>query len=186
MSLRAMLLGDLGGGQQISILMDVGEVIEGTEMPLHTYQNFPRRKGLSIEEALHALRREKSAGVGVQIPESFIRQCARLCCTLCLLEDDPEVISPDVLTDDRLRYEETGDRRYVERAHRRGKVGWNVGKAIEVAPHYRRPHLAIVWTGPGRSVAKIVPRRGSVVHRSIVERMPTGFDDVPSDEDDRA
>jgi len=67
------------------------------------------------------------------------------------------------------------DEKYVAKAHRRGKVGWNVGRHVEVIPHYRRPHLMLAWTGPGRSVPKIVPRRGSVVHRSIVEKVPTGF-----------
>ena len=36
---------------------------------------------------------------------------------------------------------------------------------MEVVPHYRRPHMALVWTGAGRAVPKVVPRRGSVVHR---------------------
>jgi hypothetical protein len=181
-SLRSMLLGDIGGGETISILMDTGEVMEGTDMPLCTFQNFPRREGLSVEQALSALRREPSADVGVQVPDSFIKQCVRLCCTLCLLENDPEVISPDVLADDRRKYEETGDPKYVDKAHRRGKVGWDVGKHIEIAPHYRRSHPMLVWTGPGRAAAKIVLRRGSIVHRSIVEKVPTGFDSGPRDE----
>jgi DNA-binding protein H-NS len=50
-----------------------------------------------------------------------------------------------------------------------------VGKHIEVIPHYRRPHMALVWTGRGRAVPKIVPRRGSVVHREAVEKLPSGF-----------
>jgi hypothetical protein len=182
MLLRSMLLGEVESGQEISILMDIGEVIEGSDMPVYTYQNFLRREGLSVEEAIRALRREKSADVGVQVPDYFIRQCVRLCCTLCLLESDPEVISPDVLADDRSKFDETGDRKYVEKAHRRGKVGWDVGKHIEVAPHYRRPHPMLVWTGPGRAAAKIVLRRGSIVHRNVVERMPTGFDEPPPDE----
>ncbi len=41
---------------------------------------------------------------------------------------------------------------------------------------YRRPHMALVWTGQGRAVPKVVPRRGSVVHREKVERVPSGFD----------
>lgn len=182
MAIRSMLLGQIESEQKISVFMDIGEVIEGSNMPVYTYQNFPCRPGLSVEESLHALPREKSANVGVQVPQSFIQQCVRVCCTLCLLENDPEVISPDVLADDRGKYEETSDPKYVEKAHRRGKVGWNLGKYIEVAPHYRRPHLAMVWTGPGRSIAKIVPRRGSVVHRSIIEKMPTGFGEGPTDE----
>ena len=99
-----------------------------------------------------------------------------MCCSLCLLEDDPEIIEPDVLDRDRAQFERTGDGKYVQRAHRRGKIGWNVGRNIEVAPHYRRPHMTLVWTGPGRSAPKIVPRKGSVVHREVVERLPSGYD----------
>ena len=72
--------------------------------------------------------------------------CVRLCCSLCLLENDPSTISPDVLADDRAKYEASGDQKYVEKAHRRGKVGWDVGKRIEVIPHYRRSHMALVAT----------------------------------------
>ncbi len=64
----------------------------------------------------------------------------------------------------------------LDKAHRRGKVGWDVGRQVEVMPHYRRPHLMLAWTGPGRAVPKIVPRRGSIVHRSAVEKVPSGFD----------
>jgi len=75
------------------------------------------------------------------------------------LEDDPSVIEPDVLSKDRAKFDDTGDQRYVEKAHRRGEVVWIVGRRIEVAPHYRRPHLmlALVWTS--QAVPKIVPRR---------------------------
>jgi len=79
------------------------------------------------------------------------------------------------LADDRLKYEESGDEKYIDRARRRGKVGWDVGRQIEVIPHYRRPHMALVWTGPGRAVPRIVPRRGSVVHREVEEKLPSGF-----------
>ena len=84
---------------------------------------------------------------GVQVPDSFIMDCIRLCCSLCLLENDPEIISPDVLADDRAKFEASGDQKFVEKAHRRGKVGWDVGKHIEVIPHFRRPHMTLVWTG---------------------------------------
>jgi hypothetical protein len=33
--------------------------------------------------------------------------------------------------------------KYVAKAHRRGKVGWNAGRRTEVAPHYRRPHMTL-------------------------------------------
>lgn len=53
------------------------------------------------------------------------------------------------------------------------KVGWNAGRMIEVIPHYQRPHLMLAWMG--RAVLKVVPRRGSVVHREVVEKLPSGF-----------
>ncbi|TVS21014.1 MAG: hypothetical protein EA424_01040, partial [Planctomycetaceae bacterium] len=65
--------------------------------------------------------------------------------------------------------------RYVDKAHRRGKIGWNVGRRIEVAPHYQRPHMALVWTGLDRAVPRVASSRGSVVHRELVEKVPSGF-----------
>jgi hypothetical protein len=97
-------------------------------------------------------------------------------CSLCLLENDSSIISPDVRADDRAKFEASGDHRYNDKAHRRGQVGRDVGKHIKVIPHYRRPHDAVVWTGHGRVVPKIVPLRGSVVHREVVEKVPMGFE----------
>ena len=45
----------------------------------------------------------------------------------------------------------------VEKAHRRGKVGWDVGKHIEATPHYRRSHMASVATS----------RRHAILFRGI-------------------
>jgi hypothetical protein len=175
--IRCMLMGDMGEGQAISILTDVGEVMNNGmfDVPIYTYRNFPRRAGLTVEASLAGLGRGVTADLGVRIPDDLLTDCVRLCCSLCLLENDPSVIEPDVLSKDRAKFESSGDQRYVDKAHRRGKVGWNVGRHIEVAPHYRRPHMALVWTGRGRAVPKVVPRRGSVVHREKVEKVPSGF-----------
>src|SRR5690606_13981801 len=62
----------------------------------------------------------------------------------------------------------------IERAVRRGKRAWAIGRHITVDPHYRRPHVALRWTGEGRKVPRIVPVRGSIVHRSRVAKVPTG------------
>ena len=75
------------------------------------------------------------------------QDCIRVVVAVCLMADDPELVLADVLSKDRLDYERTGDRKYVDRAHRRGKVGWLIGAHVEVDPHYRRPHFAIRWTG---------------------------------------
>ena len=176
--IRCMLMGEINQGRGLSILIDVGEMMgdgKNFGVPIYTYRNFRRHEGLTVEEALQELGSNELAEMGVQIPEELIADCVRLCCSLCLLENDPSVIEPDVLSKDRARFEQSGDDKYVAKAHRRGKVGWNVGRRIEVIPHYRRPHMALVWTGRGRAVPRVVPRRGSVVHREVVEKLPSGF-----------
>ena len=35
-------------------------------------------------------------------------------------------------------------------------VVWNIGRGIEVIPHMRRPHPALMHTGHGRTIPKIV------------------------------
>jgi hypothetical protein len=177
--IRCMLMGGINDGRGISILIDVGEVIShGRDfgVPIYTYRNFRRQSGLTVEEALRELGSNELAELGVQIPEKLVNDCVRLCCTLCLLEDDPSVIEPDVLSKDRAKFDESGDEKYVAKAHRRGKVGWNVGRRVEVSPHYRRPHMMLAWTGSGRTTPKIVPRKGSIVHRQTVEKVPTGLE----------
>jgi len=176
--IRCFLVGDMDGGKGISILIDVGETMDNGAfmVPIYSYRNFPRREGLTVEQSLSGLGRGVTADVGVQIPDSLVTDCVRLSCSLCLLENDPSIIEPDVLSKDRGKFEETGDQKYVDKAHRRGKVGWVVGRRIEVAPHYRRPHLMLAWTGSGRAVPRVVPRRGSVVHRNIVEKVPSGWE----------
>lgn len=175
--IRCIMLGEINEGRGLSILIDIGEMMGDGEVgiPIYTYRNFRRKPGLTVEEALQELGSNGLAEMGVQIPLDLITDCVRLCCSLCLLENDPSVIEPDVLSKDRAKFEDSGDQKYVDKAHRRGKVGWNVGRHIEVSPHYRRPHMALVWTGRGRAVPRVVPRRGSVVHREMVEKVPSGF-----------
>ena len=108
-------------------------------------------------------------------PETICTNRARLACTLCLLENNPEIIEPDVLARDQEKFEITKDEKYVDKAKRRGKFGFNIGKGIEVIPHVRRPHPALMHTGHGRMVPRIVLRKGSVIHREAVVHVPTGF-----------
>ncbi len=180
---RCILMGYINDETGISLLIDIGETMwDGSEnsiasgVPICTYRNFPRRSGLTVEQSLAGLRADVFAQVGIQMPNELVMDCIRLCCSLCLLENDPDVISPDVLADDRAKYEASGDQKFVDKAHRRGKLGWDVGRHIEVIPHYRRPHMTLVWTGHGRAVPRIVPRKGSVVHREVVEKVPMGWE----------
>ena len=175
-AVRCIMMGEINNGTGISVLIDIGELMGEIGVPVYTYRNFPRKPGLTVEQSLASLgTKGLFAEIGVQVPDSLVMDCIRLCCSLCLLEHDSSIISADVLADDRAKFEASGDQKYIDKAHRRGKVGWDVGRHIEVIPHYRRPHMAMVWTGHGRVTPRIVPRRGSVVHRDIVDRVPSGF-----------
>ena len=83
--------------------IDVSELMGdglGFGVPIYTYRNFRREQGVTAEEALGELRSDGLAELGVQIPNALVTDCVRLCCSLCLLESDPTVISPDVLSKD--------------------------------------------------------------------------------------
>ena len=88
-------------GKGISVLLDIGEVMPGG-VPIYTYRNFAKKPGLTVEQSLASLgKKGLFADIGIVIPDDLMTDCIRLSCSLCLLENDPSVISPDVLTDDR-------------------------------------------------------------------------------------
>ena len=109
----------------------------------------------------------------------------RIAVGIALLDNDPELIVPDVLDKDRQRLADTTDPVVVamlaDRAQRRGKVGWVIGECTddrpgrEVAAHYRNPHLAIRWTGKGRTIPKLCSIKGSVIHKDKMVHVPTGY-----------
>ena len=105
----------------------------------------------------------------------LIRIAIRLVAGVCLLSDDPDYVRAEVLVKDLLKYERTGDQGLVAKAKRRGIVGWSIGEHFETIPHFRRPHFGIRWTKKGRSVPKLVPIKGAIVHRSKLSDVPTGL-----------
>jgi hypothetical protein len=60
-----------------------------------------------------------------------------------------------------------------------GINGWTIGKQTELegetSPHMRKPHFSIRWTGVGRQIPKLVPVKGSIVHREKILPVPTGY-----------
>jgi len=105
----------------------------------------------------------------------------RIVAGISLLADDPDLISRDVLSKDTSAYlwaEKKGDlvskTNIEERASRRGKLGWIVGENWEKVPGFRRRHLAIRHTGPGRTIPKLVTVKECIVHRNILSNVPTG------------
>lgn len=107
------------------------------------------------------------------------RLILRLCVAVCLLAHDPSIVQPDVLADDRRRFDESTDpaerQRLVDKARKRGIVGWRIGEEYETIPHIRRPHFALFHTGKGRTVPRILPVKGCVVHRQKLTEVPTGY-----------
>lgn len=102
----------------------------------------------------------------------------RVAIAIIMLDNDPAIIDREVLSKDRLKWEQTRDPKYIEKAAKRGINGWRVGEKVEVMPHFRRPHFAIRWTGPGGKIPKLRPISGSIVHRDLVTKVPTGRLDV--------
>ena len=163
-------------GYGLVVGMDIGETVEG--IPTYTMSIFPL-SCLSIEETIPLLPTHRSIEEGIQIPNELKFKAVKLCLTLRLISNDPNIIQPDVLSKDRVRWK-TGDdelkKRLEDKARRRGKNGFLVGSFLEgINPHIRKPHVALYWTGEGRKIPKILMRKGSVVHRDKIEKIPTGY-----------
>lgn len=161
----------------LAIAIDFGEVEPSTGLPVFTFKFFPLREDMTIEQAAESLPYHESWKYGQSIPLESITQVVKLCCCVCLIGNDPDLVSPDVLAKDKRKYAEADEQQKIvitERAKRRGKYGFDLGGALEIIPHYRRPHLAVVWTGKGRKIPKVVMRKGAVVHREKLTVVPTG------------
>jgi hypothetical protein len=162
--------------------MDIGEREENGIIPMHTMRIFPLDER-PIEDCIHSLpRHSATADEGMQMPDELMTTCIRLAITLCILEDNPDLIEPDVLGKDRHRLQNADEelrQRLIDKARRKGKYGFLVGKAYEKGsekcPHSRMPHPCLFWTGPGRAVPIVKTRKGSLIHREKVESVPTGY-----------
>jgi hypothetical protein len=133
------------------------------------YMGLIGKKCKTVEEDL--------AGLDLGIMHDWARDSFRLAMGICLLGNDSEFIQPEVLTADQIKFGMSRDMKLVEKAKKRGKYGWTVGREIECLPHIRRPHFAVRWTGKGGAVPKVVPVKGSVVKRKTMTDVPTGYMD---------
>lgn len=164
--------------------IDIGERDVTGVLPQHTIHAFPL-DDRSVDDCIMSLPKHPAADVGMIIPQSLSMSCIRLVVTLFLLEDNAELIEPDVLAKDRFRVNGADEElfaRLVEKAKKRGKYGFVVGRALservargEMSPHTRAPHLALFWEGPGRKIPVIKLRDGSLIHRKKVLDVPTGY-----------
>lgn len=189
-TLRSMLIAEIPAAKdsrrKIGIIADVGESAtspQGITTPTHGIGLFSMHDDCTMEGLLARARDGLStdnglADAGPPLTEEVqeaIRNCMRLVCTLCLLKDNPDLIEPLPLEADKAKWEATHDPKYLEKARRRGKHGWAIGRHVEVAPGFRRPHFAIRWMGKGRVDPQLRPIKGCLVHRRKVVTVPTGY-----------
>lgn len=162
------------------IAFDVGERDE-TGLPIMSFKFFPLRDDMTIWDASYALDKHVSWASGLIVPAEIEQNIVRLCACVALIDNNPDLIRPEVLTADAAKWAAASEderAKLVERAKKRGKYGWSIGAEVEVIPHMRRPHPALVWTGKGRVTPRIVMRKGSVVHRSKMLEVPSGFESI--------
>jgi hypothetical protein len=136
--------------------------------------------GESAESLFDKLKRRPMVpGSGDPQRFSVAGEALRLVIAVAMLASDPSIISPDVLSRDRDRFDRSTDpverQRLIDKARRRGIVGWRIGEQYETIPHYRRPHPALYHVGKGRHDQRIVFRAGSIVHRQKLTEIPTGY-----------
>lgn len=115
------------------------------------------------------------SGLGYTDDEHEIRKyISRIGLGVLMLAADPDFLKPIVLKKFGNVEHPTSDQ--IDKSKRRGVFGFSIGESIEVAPHIRRPHFAIRWTGKGREVPRLVPVKGSLIHRNKMTTVPTGFE----------
>lgn len=162
----------------ITFWLDIGEVVDPDceHLVRRLYKHLLRYPGWTIERSFAEIPAHESADHGVKYPQHIVENCARIACALCLMAADPTLVVPDVLAADKESYDASPDQRLVDKAHKRGKVGWNVGANVEVSPHIRSASpAALYWTGEGRKVPRIRFRKGCIVHRRRMAEVPTGY-----------
>jgi hypothetical protein len=149
----------------LGVWLDRGETGEHN-MPVFDYQTLLLKPGISIEESLTSYMDHNNSD-----DPAALQTGVRIAVGISLIARDPELVIPDVLVRDA---DKQITDKLIDRAHRRGKIGWIIGRGIEISPHIRRPHFGLRWTGEGGKIPKLVPIKGSIVHKSLVENVPTG------------
>lgn len=108
----------------------------------------------------------------------------RLAVLVSLVAEGNDLITPAVLSSEQDKYDnetnEEAKRWLEERAAQIQGRGFNFGKDLQQrsdsSPHWRNPHMALYWTGPGGSVPVLKLRQGAIVMPKHLADVPTGFD----------
>lgn len=108
-----------------------------------------------------------------------MKPLCRIAFGVLMLAADDEYCTPILLAKDRGKtFDVNGQALAIERAHRRGNIGFEIGRDVEVSPHFRRPHFAIRWTGKGGKIPRLVPVKGVIVNKRKLGEVPTGYEGI--------
>jgi hypothetical protein len=175
---------------RLTFWVDVGETAQGIRLslPVYTYKQLAWKGTETVDESLSALPNHPSFSMGLKIPLEVIDQCARLVLSVCFLAKSQDgLILPDVLSADRpelMRADEKRIQILVDRAKKKGKYGWVIGSNMMSRPsasshhvseherefsyaHIRLGHWHKVLYGPGKSMAKVIWYRPTVVRPDL-------------------
>ena len=117
---------------------------------------------------------------------------------VCMIsQQDSVLLQPRVLSSDREKFLQSGDMKYVEKARRRGVIGWDLGRDIPTpeemeamrsggepgrkSPHWRIGHAAIYHTGQGRTVPVLKWIDDIFVNKDLYEKVPHGYHGAETD-----
>ncbi|NDC55256.1 MAG: GIY-YIG nuclease family protein [Alphaproteobacteria bacterium] len=114
----------------------------------------------------------------------------KLTVLISMLASGNDLITPAVLASEQEKYDletdEAAKRWMEERAAKIQGRGFNFGKDLqrqsELSPHWRNPHMALYWTGEGRTKPVLKLRAGSVVIPKHLSSVPTGYNCPVHDE----
>lgn len=117
------------------------------------------------------------------VPPRFQSFASVVLGSLLLDISDRLLVEPVLLNKDIKSLSRIGEAEAINRAKRRGVVGWDIGKKlcdINRSAHYRNAHLALFWTGAGRKTPVVKFRSGSFVRPTNRVSVPTGYlGDIP-------
>lgn len=160
-------------GWLLSIHDGSSEVINGTTVPVHSVSAVSLIPGTSIADRLSFGRANPYCDD--VLDEQEVNAAFRIVAAICLLKDDTFLIEQQPLSADIDKWEKNHDLSLIEKAERRGKRGWAIGRQIELVPTFRTPHFAIRWCGKGGTDPRLRPIRGCIVLRDKVKEMPSGY-----------
>ncbi len=176
-SLRTLLVGEVElknrRGWVLSLNTGATMKMNGVDVYIHTVQGLRLTHGSTLMD--HYRQGRDKPYSDDTLDNEAILNTIRLVATLCLLKDDPDLIEPLPLEVDRAKWELTHDLALIEKASRRGKVGFAIGKHVEVAPGFRRPHFGIRWCGKGRTDPRVRPIKGCLVRKRVITEVPTDW-----------